>query len=188
MFENSPNLKRIKGLEKWNTSSGLGFDGMFERCSKLEEVDLSSFNTTKAKNGAKASDNGHTTATLQNMFLSCNNLKKVSIGPNFSINGDGTNTAAANKLVLPTPSATYIEGADGNWYTIVGDAYLPNAVKDKTAETYYASYNIVSDLDVIVKNRSLIDTAKAIREKNGSTNRYSVSQFGDAIRNLNTAE
>lgn len=101
MFENSPNLKRIKGLEKWNTSAGLGFDGMFERCSKLEEVNLSSFDTTKAKNGTSASTNGHKTATLSNMFLSCNNLKKVKVGPNFSINGDGSNTTAANKAILP---------------------------------------------------------------------------------------
>ena len=184
MFENSPNLKRIKGLEKWNTSAGLGFDGMFERCYVLEEVDLSSFDTSKAKNGTKASGNGHKTGTLQNMFLSCNNLKKVTVGPNFSINGNGSNTTAGNKAILPTPSTDYIEGADGNWYTFTGDAHAPNAMKDKTAETYYASYNIVADADVIVKNGSLIDTAKAIREKNGSTDKYTPAQFGAAIRAL----
>lgn len=184
MFENSPNLKHIKGLEKWDTSSGLGFDGMFERCYKLEEVDLSSFNTAKAKNNVSASSNGHTTATLQNMLLSCNNLKKVTLGPNFSVNGDGTNTAAGNKLVLPTPSASYIEGADGNWYTFTGDSHAPNAVKDKTAETYYASYDIVANMDVICKNRSLIDAAKAIREKSGSSEHYIPSEFGAAIRAL----
>lgn len=182
MFENSPNLKRIKGLDKWNTSAGLGFDGMFERCSKLEEVDLSSFNTTKAKNGTAASNNGHKTATLQNMFLSCNNLKKVTVGPNFSINGNGSNTTAANKAILPTPATDYIEGADGNWYTFNGEAYAPNAMKDKTAETYYASPVMVYDADVIVKNSSLIDTAKAIREKNGKTTHYTPAQFGAAIR------
>ena len=184
MFENSPNLKRIKGLEKWNTSAGLGFDGMFERCSKLEEVDLSSFDTTKAKNGTSASANGHTTATLSNMFLSCNNLKKVKVGPNFAINGDGSNTTAANKAILPTPSTTYIEGADGNWYNFIGESFAPNGMKDKTAETYYASYDIVADMDVVVKNGSLIDTAKAIREKNGTTNKYAPAEFGTAIRAL----
>lgn len=184
MFENSPNLKRIKGLENWDTSSGVGFDGMFERCSKLEEVDLSSFNTMKAKNGVSASTNGHTTATMNNMFLSCNNLKKVTVGPNFSINGDGTNTTAANKAILPTPSSDYIDGADGNWYTFNGDSYAPDAMKDKTAETYYASYDIVADMDVICKNGSLIDTAKAIREKNGTTTQYNPSEFGAAIRAL----
>lgn len=184
MFENSSNLKRIKGLEKWNTSAGLGFDGMFERCSKLEELDLSSFNTTKAKNGTSASDNGHKTATLNNMFLSCNNLKKVTVGPNFAVNGNGSNTTAANKAILPTPSTDYIEGADGNWYTFIGDSFAPNAMKDKTAETYYASPVMVYDADVIVKNSSLIDAAKAIREKNGTTTHYTPAQFGAAIRSL----
>jgi surface protein len=184
MFENSPNLKRIKGLDRWNTSAGLGFDGMFERCSKLEEVDLSSFNTTKAKNGTKASTNGHKTATLQNMFLSCNNLKKVKLGPNFSINGDGTNTTAGNKLVLPTPSTDYITGADGNWYAFNGDPYAPNAIQDKTAETYFASFPLCQNEDVIVKNGSLIDVAKAIKEKNGATAKYTPAQFGAAIRAL----
>jgi surface protein len=184
MFENSPNLKRIKGLEKWNTSAGLGFDGMFERCSKLEEVDLSSFNTTKAKNNVDASDNGHKTATLQNMFLSCNNLKKVTVGVNFAVNGDGTNTAAGNKLVLPTPSTDYIAGADGNWYAFNGDPYAPNAIPDKTADTYFASFPLCQNEDVIVKNGSLIDVAKAIKEKNGATAKYTPAQFGAAIRAL----
>lgn len=184
MFENSPNLKRIKGLENWDTSSGLGFEEMFGRCYKLEEVDLSSFDTSKAKNGVEGSPNGHLTATLNNMFYSCNNLKKVTVGPNFSINGDGTNTAAANMAILPTPSTDYIEGADGMWYTFNGDAYAPNAMKDRTAETYYASYDIVADMDVICKNGSLIDTAKAIREKSGATTQYTPSEFGTAIRAL----
>lgn len=184
MFENSPNLKRIKGLEKWDTSAGLGFDGMFERCSKLEEVDLSSFNTTKAKNNVSGSANGHKTATLQNMFLSCNNLKKVKLGPNFSINGDGTNTTAGNKLILPTPSTDYIAGADGNWYAFNGDPYAPNAIQDKTAETYFASFPLCQNEDVIVKNGSLIDVAKAIKEKNGATAKYTPAQFGAAIRAL----
>lgn len=184
MFENSQNLKRIKGLEKWDTSAGLGFDGMFERCYKLEEVDLSSFNTTKAKNNVSGSTNGHTTATLQNMFLSCNNLKKVKLGPNFSINGDGTNTTAGNKLILPTPSTDYITGADGNWYAFNGDPYAPNAIPDRTADTYFASFPLCQNEDVIVKNGSLIDVAKAIKEKNGATDKYTPAQFGAAIRAL----
>lgn len=185
MFENSPNLKRIKGLEKWNTSAGLGFDGMFERCYKLEELDLSSFDTSKAKNGVDGSTNGHKTATLNNMFLSCNNLKKVKVGPNFSINGDGTNTTAANKAILPTPSTDYIEGADGMWYAFNGEPHAPNAIKDKTAETYFASYALCADQDIIVKNGSMIEAAKAIREKNGTTDHYTPAQFGAAIRVLN---
>lgn len=187
MFEASPNLKRIKGLEKWDTSAGLGFDGMFERCYVLEELDLSSFDTSKAKNDVKGSVNGHKTATLQNMFLSCNNLRKVTLGNNFAVNGDGTNTAAANMLTLPTPSTDYIEGADGVWYTFNGDSYVPNAIPDRPNNTFYASYTAVADMDVIVKNGSLIETARAIREKNGATDQYTPAQFGGAIRSMAVA-
>ena len=185
MFENSPNLKRIKGLEKWNTSAGLDFGEMFGRCYKLEELDLSSFDTSKAKNGVVGSANGGKSETLKNMFLSCNNLKKVKIGPNFSINGNGSNTTAANKAILPTPSTDYIEGADGMWYAFNGEPHAPNAIKDKTAETYFASYALCADQDIIVKNGSMIDAAKAIREKNGATDHYTPAQFGAAIRALN---
>lgn len=172
MFENSPNLKRIKGLDKWDTSKAIGFDEMFGRCYKLEELDLSSFNTSKAKNGVQASGNGHTTGTFRNFCNDCRNLKWIKLGPNFSVNGDGTNTNAEYKLILPTPSTDYIEGADGNWYTLNGDSFAPTEAKDRTAETYYASYDLVADIDVIVKNGSMIDAAKAIREKNGTTNYY----------------
>lgn len=184
MFENSPNLKRIKGLEKWNTSAGLGFDGMFERCSKLEEVDLSSFDTTKAKNNVAASTNGHKTATLQNMFLSCDNLRKVTLGSKFTINGDGTNTTAANKLILPTPSTEYLEGANGKWYDFGGMEYAPNAIPDRAAETYYAVYDDVGDVDMTIKNDTLIQVARAIRTKNGGTERYKPSEFAAAIEAL----
>lgn len=182
MFENSPNLKRIKGLNKWDTSSATGFDEMFGRCPKLEELDLSSWDTRKAKNGEAASSNGHTTGTFRNFCNDCQNLKWIKLGPNFAVNGDGTNTNAEYKLILPTPSSEYIEGADGYWYTINGDFYAPTEMKDKTAETYYASYSMVGDMDVLIKNGDLIDIAKAIREKSGSANRYNPSQFGDAIR------
>ena len=181
MFENSTKLKRIRGLDKWDTSNALVFDEMFGRCSKLEELDLSSWDTRKARSGVKSSSNGHTGSVFNNMFQSCNNLRKVKIGKNFSINGDGTNTTASYKFILPTPSSDYIEGADGNWYTFNGEKYAPNEVKDRTAETYYASYDMLADLDAIVKNGSLLDTANAIRQLTGSTERYKPSEFKDAL-------
>ena len=54
-------------------------------------------------------------------------------------------------------------------------------MKDRTAETYYASYDIVANMDVICKNGNLLDIAKAIREKNGLTEYYTPAQFGAAI-------
>lgn len=181
MFENSTKLKRIHGLDKWDTSNGLAFDEMFGRCSKLEELDLSSWDTRKARNGDKASTNGHTGHVFNNMFQSCNKLKKVKVGENFSINGDNTNTNASYKFILPTPSSDYIEGADGYWYVFNGDKYAPNEVKDRTVETYYASYDMITDLDAIVKNGSLLDAANAIRHLTGSSERYKPSEFKDAL-------
>lgn len=181
MFENSTKLKRIHGLEKWNTSNGLVFDEMFGRCSKLEELDLSSWDTRKARKGVQSSTNGHTGSVFNNMFQSCNNLRKVKVGANFSINGDGTNTTASYKFILPTPSSDYIEGADGYWYTFNGEKYAPNGIKDKTEETYYASYNMITDLDAIVKNGSLLDAANAIRHLTGSSERYKPSEFKKAL-------
>ena len=187
MFENSPKLKRIKGLDKWNTSKATGFDEMFGRCYALEELDLSSFDTSKAKNGVQASTNGHTTGTFRNFCNDCQNLKWIKLGPNFAINGDETNTTAEYKLILPTPSTDYIEGADGLWRTIDGTTYAPTGIPDRTANTYYSSYNGVADVDVIVKNGSLLDAAKAIREVTGASDHFKPAQFGAAIRAFGAA-
>ena len=182
MFENSPNLKRIKGMDKWNTSNATGFDEMFGRCYALEELDLSSFDTSKACNGVQASTNGHTTGTFRNFCNDCRNLKWIKLGPKFAINGDGTNTTAEYKLVLPTPDSAYIDGADGLWYVLNGDSFAPTEIPDRAANTYYSSYRGVADTDVIVKNGSLIETAKAIREINGGTDKYTPSNFAEWIR------
>lgn len=171
MFEGSPNLKRIKGLQNWDTSAGLGFEEMFARCPKLEELNLSSFDTTHAKNGKKASMNGSLTETLKEFIAETPNLQKITLGPNVSLNGDGTNTTEANKLTFP---------ADAQWYTINGEQTGP---KDRTQETYWRNYSDVANMEVIVKNSSLIETAKAIREKTGSTSKYKPSEFAAAIRN-----
>lgn len=184
MFENSQNLKRIKGLDKWDTSSGVGFDEMFGRCYKLEEVDLSSFDTSKAKNGEAASTNGHKTATLMNMFTQCNSLRKVTLGSKFSINGNGSNTNAANKLILPTPSSDYIEGADGNWYDCLDNTYAANNIPDKTANIYFAVLSEAFDSDttpVIVTRGALTKIAHFIRAKTGKTDKIPFRSFAQEI-------
>lgn len=141
MFEWSTKLASIKGLENFNTSNGLGFDEMFNSCENLRELNLSSFDTRKAKDGVTASTNGHLTATLKSMFSNMPRLKKITLGENFSFNGDGTTTA--NAAVLPTPDSAYIREADGNWYDIDKNAFEPSAIPNKTAGTYYASLALV---------------------------------------------
>lgn len=172
MFENSSNLKSIKGLQNWNTSAGLGFEEMFARCPKLEELNLSSFNTTHAKNGETASGNGSLTETLKEFIAETPSLQKITLGPNVSLNGDGTNTTEANKLTFP---------AGAQWYTINGEQTGP---KDRTQETYWRDYDDIANLNVIVKNKVLIETAKAIREKNGSNDKYKPIEFANIICNI----
>lgn len=87
-------------------------------------------------------------------------------------------------LILPTPSADYLEGADGSWYNFGGIEYAPDAIPDRTANAYYAVYDDVSNADVIVKNGTLIQIAKAIRAKNGGMDRYQPSEFAAAIEAL----
>ena len=133
MFQGANKLTEIIGLENFNTSAGLGFEEMFLSCSSLKELDLSSFDTTKAKDGVLGSTNGHTTATMQNMFTGMQRLEKITLGEKFTFQGDGTTTEPSHYAVLPTP-------ADGYWYNTNGTAYAPADVPSLTADTYYASY------------------------------------------------
>lgn len=181
MFENSPNLKHIKGLNKWDTSSGIGFDEMFGRCPKLEELDLSNWNTSKAKNGVKASENGHTTGTFRNFCNDCTNLKWIKLGSNFAVNGDGTNTNAEYKLILPIPA---FKNADGLWRTFNGNTYEPNVIPDRTENTYYASEAIIRALPVDINNGTLLDIVAAVREKIPDLAPILLSQLDDAIREI----
>jgi hypothetical protein len=72
------------------------------------------------------------------MLSGCRSLKKITLGENFTFAGNGT--ATGDKIgTLPTQGATYVDGADGNWYTLDGTAYAPVDVPNLTAATYYAS-------------------------------------------------
>ena len=169
MFENNGKLTAIIGLENFDTSAGVGFDEMFKDCVQLKELNLSSFDTTKAKDGVTVSSNGGKSMTMYNIFYNTPRLEKITLGANFSFNGDGTTTNATNVATLPTPNATYIEGADGNWYTFILDSYAPANIPNKTAGTYYGSVSLVRDADVLLKNGTVIDIAAQIKEKTGAT-------------------
>lgn len=132
MFQNADKLTKITGLENFDTSAGLGFSEMFRYCSSLKELDLSSFDTTKAKDGAVASTNGSYTTTMSDMFTGATSLSKITLGENFSFNGDGTTTDPSHHAILPTP-------ASGFWYSSDGTAYAPADVPSRKADTYYAT-------------------------------------------------
>lgn len=90
---------------------------MFYNCRKLSELDLSNWivNITN-------------TSYTSGMFNYCYALNTV-------IFGDGVKLLGS---MLPTPSATYIPGADGKWHTVSGEAYTNSQIPNNKAETYFA--------------------------------------------------
>ena len=164
MFEACSSLKSIIGLENFDTSNGVCFDEMFQHCSNLKELNLSSFDTRKAKDGVTVSENGGKSFTLKNIFNGMNRLEKITLGENFSFNGDGTTTSNAG--VLPTPNSEYIKHAIGSWYNDVDEAILPSDIPNKTVGTYYAIASKYRNL-ILVSSGSLEDIADSIRKKVG---------------------
>ena len=130
MFYQCSNLETVK-LTSFDTSNVTSLYAMFQYCSKLKTVDLSSFNTAKVTTmrsmfgSCKAVESldlsSFDTSAVTNMsaaFDGCQTLQTVTLGKDFKFVGtDG---------YLPAPSATYISGADGNWYVAGTDTgYTP---------------------------------------------------------------
>jgi surface protein len=105
---------------------------MFMGCSKIKELELSSFDTTMAKDGVKCSNNSGLSATMKDMFTGMSSLEKITLSETFSFDGDGTTTLETNHALLPTPNGGYWYGADGT-------AYTPENIPDETAGTYYST-------------------------------------------------
>jgi surface protein len=142
MFEANVNLKKIKGLEKFDTSNVASFQEMFFNCWNLEELDLSNFDTRKADVVTPIRSDGNSPSECTTRMLSgCRSLKKITLGENFTFAGDGTATGAQIGT-LPVQGPTYVENADGNWYTLDGTAYTVNDIPNLTAATYYASASL----------------------------------------------
>ena len=64
MFNKNIKLKRIIGIEKFNTNEIINMSSIFEECSELEELDLSNFNTSKVTD-------------MEGMFNGCIKLKRI---------------------------------------------------------------------------------------------------------------
>lgn len=193
MFENCKHLTEIKGLENWNTSNGQAFYSMFSGCRSLRELDLSSFDTRNANPRWVDDQRGATTSGMDDKVFGVlvtddagapqtynwnMSLEKVTLGPNFSFNGDGTCSSAA---VLTPPSSDYVPGTDGYWYDVNGNQIAPADIPNRTAGIYYASLSRVEELDVLVKNATLFAVADAIRDFTGSGDTYKPSEFAEAI-------
>ena len=64
MFDGCGQLKKLKGIEKFNTKGVKNMKDMFRACSELKELDLSNFNTSKVTN-------------MKRMFYFCEKIKKI---------------------------------------------------------------------------------------------------------------
>ena len=135
LFEACASLQRVIGLEKFNTANGQDFSEMFNVCYELRELDLSTFDT---RNSNKDYITYYPWSNdMFNAFLSgCNKLEKITFGPHFSFDGDGT---APSNLRFYMPAATGVEGWDGYWYNAAtGERFLPSEIPEETAATYVA--------------------------------------------------
>ena len=92
---------------------------MFSNCKSLIHLDLSGWDTSKV------------TSSNNTFFFNCTRLESISVSNSWKWLPGG---------YLPTPSSSYIAGADGSWYAESdGASYAASAVPSYKADTYYAS-------------------------------------------------
>ena len=120
MFNGCQKLATID-TSLWVANSLNNVRYMFNNCYAVQKLDLSGFNTKNV-------------TYINNMMDGCRKLKELKLGSNFKFAGNGVSL-----LTLPTPSATYIPGATGKWYSkTTGTAYAPSAVPTMRSDTYVA--------------------------------------------------
>ena len=170
MFSGCMSLTSLD-LSNWDVGNVTNMKWMFDACISLTSLDLSNWNTSKV-------------TTFEYMFDNVQKLKKITLGSKFSYNGNGN---ASSVAVLPTPSSEHILDADGFWYTYDGVAYTPEEAVKNVPMTYYA-VNPVFDRDYLTKGRTVLQLAKATREKFDITDKITVEQITNIIKDLVNAE
>ena len=63
-------------------------------------------------------------------------------------------------------------------------AYAPADVPSNVAETYYASLDLVDDIDFLIKNGTLMDMADEVRSKTGTTEALTPTKMLEAIASM----
>ena len=104
-------------VSSFSTANVTDMSWMFNECKALTALDLSSFSTENVTN-------------MGYMFRLCPKLQKVTFGADWKWVGTSG--------YLPTPSSTYIAGADGKWYDTDGNGYAPADIPSNKAMTYTA--------------------------------------------------
>ena len=144
MFNGCSSLTSLN-VSSFDTNQVENMRGMFEGCTKLTNLDVSGFDTSCVVDSMSdmfagssslvyldlsSFDTSHL-KTMNDMFNECYKLQEVKLGEKFAFVGTSS--------YLPTPSAEYIEGADGYWYSVSSKiAYTPSTIPNNVADTYTA--------------------------------------------------
>ena len=142
MFTDCISLETLD-LSGWDTSSLTNMSQAFQHCASLTKLNVSGWDVSKVTNmqlvfaedkalcslDLSTWDNSATTS-MKDAFLQMDSLNEISLGSKFKF--VGTNG------YLPTPSSTYIAGADGKWYDTDGNGYAPADIPSNKAMTYTA--------------------------------------------------
>ena len=174
-MEYNSTITEIIGLDKIDTSNVKACGQMFNGCSNLRRLDLSTFNTLQVSANWIDPYRNAQGMGIADMFTGLQRLEKIILGQNFSFNGDGTLTA----VVLPTPNASLIENADGKWHKSNGDSYLPSNIPSKTQGSYYANSKVKENF--LVNGATLLDLVLSVKSKTNFDKKITIK---DAISNI----
>ena len=170
MFRDCSKLASVGDLSGWNTAKVTDMEQMFYNCRELTSLDLSGWNTAKVTDMKRMFEGCIELKTLDlagwdtskvtsmtEMFNRCNHLWKVTLGTKFKFVGtDG---------YLPTPSAAYIPGVDGNWYdTKDNSKYTPASLASirRTETRTYVVFPPTTNLKVPSQNGTLTYTGDSL--------------------------
>ena len=142
MFEGCKSLKNFSGLTNFNVEWVCYFENMFKDCTELTEVNLSTWNTTKW--GVSSPK------TISGMFANCKNLRKVTLGSNFTFDGLWSESSAApfkgdNSVTVIVPKENLsdvksaLTGSHGFVIGTTGQIYDNTATE--TAQVLWTSSN-----------------------------------------------
>ena len=127
-FDQSSNIATIEGLHNLNTENVVNMRSMFEECSSLTSLDLSSFNT------AKVTDFG-------NMFAGCSNLATIFVGEGWStaaITEESTYMFGGCTSLVGGAGTTYADAYKDVAYAHIDDTSNPGYLTDANTREPYA--------------------------------------------------
>lgn len=163
MFSGCTSLRKIEGLQNFNTSKSRTFADMFAFCTSLKELDLNSFDTSSSTDfsymfqgctSLRALDLSHFNTDkvegYSGMFSMCENLKNIYVSKNF----ENTDTAISVSMFDRCPNLVGGAGTkydptfiDSTAARIDGGINSPGyftSISDKPLETTQANEEIVN--------------------------------------------